>query len=242
MPKGGALIEQPKNRIWELDALRGVAILGVIVIHLLFDLGYFLGVTLHANPLLLFIQQYGGVVFVALSGLCATLGRRSFHRGAAVFACGMAVTAVTCAMAGLGMADDTVVIRFGVLHLLGVCMMLWPLLRRLPTWAMGLLGLALVVLGYWFDSFYVTLPWLFPLGLKTAAFQSADYWPLLPQLGWFLLGGVLGRTAYRERRSLLPRFPSEAAPVRFFRWCGRHSLWIYLLHQPVLYLLMLALP
>lgn len=235
-------MEQPKSRIWELDALRGVAILGVIVIHLLFDLGYFLGVTFHTNAALGFIERYGGVVFVVLSGLCATLGRRSFRRGAAVFACGMAVTAVTYGMVWLGMADETVIIRFGVLHLLGICMMLWPLLRRLPTWAMAVLGALLVVLGYWFNSFYVTVPWLFPLGLRTSGFQSADYWPLLPQLGWFLLGAVLGRTAYKERRTLLPRFPCEAAPVRFFRWCGRQSLWIYLLHQPALYLLMQILP
>lgn len=230
-------MEQPKSRIWELDALRGAAILGVIVIHLLFDLGYFLGVTFHTSVVLQFIQQYGGVVFVALSGLCATLGRRSFRRGAAVFACGMAVTAVTYGMVWLGMADETVIIRFGVLHLLGICMMLWPLLRRLPTWAMAVLGVLLVILGYWFNSFYVTVPWLFPLGLRTSGFQSADYWPLLPQLGWFLLGAVVGRTAYKERRTLLPRFPSAAAPVRFLCWCGRQSLWIYLLHQPALYLL-----
>ena len=228
-------MEQPKSRIWELDALRGVCILCVILIHLLFDLSYFLGVSIHANPILLFIQQYGGVVFVLLSGLCATLGRRSFRRGLAVFGCGMLVTLVTLAMVPLGMADSSVVVRFGVLHLLGICMMLWPLLKKLPTWAMALVSAVMVVLGYWFACLTVEAGWLFPLGLKSASFQSGDYWPLFPQLGWFLLGAVLGRTVYREKKTLLPRFPSEAAPVRFFRWCGRKSLWIYLIHQPLLY-------
>lgn len=229
-------MDQPKrSRIWELDALRGVCILCVILVHLLFDLSYFLGVSIHANPALLFIQQYGGVVFVLLSGLCATLGRHSFRRGLAVFGCGMLVTLVTWAMVPLGMADESVVVRFGVLHLLGLCMMLWPLLRKLPTWAMAVLGLVIVVLGYWFAGIEVGPGWLFPLGLKNASFQSGDYWPLFPQLGWFLLGAVLGRTVYREKKTLLPRFPSEAAPVRFLRWCGRQSLWIYLVHQPLLY-------
>lgn len=231
-------MEQSKSRIWELDALRGLSILCVIVIHLLFDLGYFLGLPIHTSAALLFVQQYGGAVFVVLSGLCATLGRHSFRRGVLVFACGMAVTAVTLGMVRLGMAGETVVIRFGVLHLLGLCMMLWPLLRRLPAWAMGVLGAALVVLGYWLLGVYVEQDWFFPLGLKTIDFYSADYFPLAPHLGWFLLGAVLGRTAYREKRTLLPRFPSEAAPVRLFRWCGRQSLWIYLLHQPLLYGLM----
>lgn len=231
-------MEQPNSRIWELDALRGLSILCVIVIHLLFDLSYFAGLSIHASGALLFVQQYGGVVFVALSGLCATLGRRSFRRGALVFACGLGVTAVTLGMVRLGMADQTVVIRFGVLHLLGVCMMLWPLLRRLPVWAMAALGAVLTVLGYWLMGVHVEPAWLFPLGLKTADFYSADYFPLLPHLGWFLLGAVLGRTVYREKRTRLPRFPSEAAPVRLLRWCGRRSLWIYLLHQPLLYVWM----
>lgn len=229
-------MDQPRaSRIWELDALRGVCILFVILVHLLFDLSYFLGVSIHSNPTLKFIQQYGGVVFVLLSGLCATLGRRSFRRGAAVFGCGMLVTLVTWAMVPLGMGDDSVVVRFGVLHLLGICMMVWPLFKKLPTWALAVLGGILVVLGYWFEGWTVDVGWLFPFGLKTAAFQSGDYWPLFPQLGWFLLGAVLGRTVYREKRTLLPRFPSEAAPVRFLRWCGRKSLWIYLVHQPLLY-------
>lgn len=225
----------PKARIWELDALRGIAILCVIVLHLLYDLQTFLGWHSLDNPTVHLVMQYGGVLFVVLSGLCATLGSRSFRRGVLVFVCGMAVTLVTWAMTRLGLADDSVRIRFGVLHLLGICMMLWPLLKRLPTWTLAALGVVLVVLGYWFVGLRVECRWLFPLGLKYEGFFSADYFPMCPQLGWFLLGTVLGRTAYREKRTLLPRFPSQAAPVRFFRWCGTHSLWIYLLHQPLIY-------
>ena len=229
-------MDQPRSaRIWELDALRGVCILCVILVHLLYDLSYFWGMSLHINPVLQFFQQYGGVVFVILSGVCVTLGHRSLRRGAVVFCCGMLISLVTFAMIPLGLADETVLIRFGVLHLLGVCMMLWPLFRKLPTWALAVLGAVFAGLGYWFNGLTVEAGWLFPLGLINTGFFSSDYWPLFPHLGWFLLGAVLGRTLYREKRTLLPRFPREAAPVRFLRWCGRHSLWIYLLHQPVLY-------
>ena len=219
----------PKARIWELDAFRGVAILAVILVHLLFDLRYFL------------IMQYGGVVFVVLSGICVTLGRRSLRRGLIVFGCAMAVTLVTEAMVWLGLDSGSIVVRFGVLHLLGLCMLLWPLLRRLPTGAMAVLGLVLVVLGYWFRTFQVEAVWLFPLGLTAPGFSSSDYFPLLPHLGWFLLGAVLGRTAYREKQTLLPRVNAQAAPIRFFSWCGRMSLFLYLGHQPVLYALVSAI-
>lgn len=232
----------PKARIWELDAFRGIAILAVMLIHLLFDLRYFLGLSLgYDNTVFQFIKQYGGVVFVVLSGICVTLGRRSFRRGLIVFGCAMAVTLVTLAMVYLGLDSGGVVVRFGVLHLLGIAMMLWPLLRRLPTWAMVAIGLPVVVLGYWFRTFYVAPGWLFPLGLTNAAFSSSDYFPLFPHLGWFLLGAALGRTAYREKRSLLPRVNAQCPPIRFFCWCGRMSLFLYLFHQPLLYGLVMIL-
>lgn len=235
-------MDAPKARIWELDAFRGIAILAVILIHLLFDLRYFLGLSLgYDNAVFQFVKQYGGVVFVVLSGICVTLGRRSFRRGLIVFGCAMAVTLVTLAMVWLGLDSGSVVVRFGVLHLLGIAMMLWPLLRRLPTWAMVAIGLPVVGLGYWFRTFYVTPEWLFPLGLTSAGFSSSDYFPLFPHLGWFLLGAALGRTAYREKRSLLPRVNAQCPPIRFFCWCGRMSLFLYLLHQPLLYGLVMIL-
>ena len=117
------------DRIWELDALRGVCILCVIAVHLIYDLGFFIGLDLHLPAWYVFIQQYGGVIFVILSGCCATLGSRSFRRGCIVFACGLLISLVTFGMYRLGMASRDVIVWFGVLHLLGVCMMLYPVYR-----------------------------------------------------------------------------------------------------------------
>ena len=225
------------DRIWELDALRGIMILCVVFIHFCFDLDYFLGIDFIKNPVLQFAMDHCGMSFVVLSGLCATIGRRSFRRGLQVFGCGMVITVVTAGMYFLNMADRFIIIYFGVLHLLGVCMMVWPALRRLPVWAWAVLGAVLVGLGWWFRTFTVSVPWLFPLGLTAPGFTSSDYFPLLPGLGWFLVGAVLGKFLYKEKRSLLPNFPAENFVVKFFRWCGTRSLWIYLIHQPVLYFL-----
>lgn len=223
------------ERIWELDALRGTAICCVILLHFLYDLQTFLGLSALSSPVIQAVMQYGGIVFVVLSGLCATLGSRSLRRGALVFACGMVITAVTMAMVQLGLAVESLVIRFGVLHLLGICMLLWPVLKKLPTWLQAALGVVFVALGMVFDTLRVKSRWLFPLGLRYLGFTSSDYFPLFPHLGWFLLGAAAGRTLYGRRQTRLPNFPSNTAPVRFFRWCGTHSLWLYLLHQPILY-------
>lgn len=224
-----------KTRIWELDAFRGFCILAVIVLHLLFDLSYFGGFFSLDGPVLVWIMQYGGVLFVLLSGLCATLGSRSFRRGLVVFGCGLLITLVTVGMVWLNMAELSLIIWFGVLHLLGVCMMVWPLFRRLPVWALAVLGLGFVGLGFWFRTLRVETFWLVSLGLRPVSFASSDYFPLFPHLGWFLLGAVLGRTVYREKQTRLPKFPSRVWPVRALQWCGRHSLWIYLVHQPVIF-------
>lgn len=224
-----------QQRIWELDAFRGLCILCVIIIHAVFDLRYFAGLDFQLHPIFQFVMDYGGILFVILSGICVTLGSRSVRRGLIVFGCGMVITLVTEGMIALNMADASVRIQFGVLHLLGVCMLLYALYRHLPTWLIAVLGAAIVVLGYWFQTFLIENPYMFFLGLRAPGFSAGDYFPLFPHLGWFMLGTVLGRTAYRQRRSLLPNFPAHAAPIRFLSACGRHSLWIYLAHQPVVY-------
>ncbi len=224
-----------RERIWELDFLRGFCILCVVIVHFIFDIGYFGGQSLELPALYTFIQENGGVIFIVLSGICVTLGSKSARRGLIVFACGMLITAVTVGMWRLGMAGRSILIQFGILHLLGISMLAYPLYRRLPLAVTAVLGAAIVVCGYWMLTLQVDSPWLFPFGLKAAGFSSSDYFPLLPHMGWFMLGTVLGRTVYRRKQTLLPRVRSHAAPIRFFCFCGRQSLWIYLLHQPVCY-------
>ncbi len=221
-----------KQRIWELDALRGLCILGMVAVHLVFDLG------LPAGPLFAAVQNWGGVAFFLISGLCATLGRRPVKRGALVFGAGALCTAVTWAGSHLGLLPDTTVIRFGVLHCLGLSMALWPVFRRLPAWALALLGCGLAALGLVLTQrVVISVPGFAWLGLRYPGFASADYFPLLPYLGFFLLGSVLGKTLYRKKRTLLPKLEGFWA-FRFLCWCGRNSLWIYLLHQPVLLILL----
>ena len=224
-----------KPRIWELDALRGVCILCVIVVHFLFDLSFFGGLDLTLPAWYVFIQEYGGAIFVVLSGVCVTLGSKSVRRGLIVFACGMLITAVTYGMYRLGMSGADVVVKFGVLHLLGVCMLVYPAFKKLPPAMLTVLGLVIAITGYAIRGVVVPQHWLFPLGLTYEGFTSSDYFPLFPQLGYFLIGAAIGKTAYREKRTFLPGAFQQTPVARFFCWCGRQSLFIYLLHQPIVY-------
>lgn len=222
-----------KYRIWELDAFRGICILGMIAVHLAYDLAA--AGTAPMPALFVFLSDWGGILFILLSGICATLGRRSIRRGLTVLVCGFLVSAVTWAIYRLGFAGKDILIYFGILHCLGSCMLLWPLLKRLPLGVRGVLGIAAIAAGLYLETQALAEhPYGLPFGFTFPGFTTSDYFPLLPNLGYFLLGSVLGHTLYRRQETLLPQVDPGHPVIRFLCWCGRFSLPIYLLHQPVI--------
>ncbi len=226
-----------KARIWELDALRGICILGMVVVHIFFDLAFFGGMDLGLPAWFDFVQHYGHVFFVLISGICATLGSHSFRRGVFVFCAGLLVSYVTLFMDYV-IGVSGIRIWFGILHMLGVCMMLYPLFKKLPFWLLGILGIGFIVLGFWLETVRVSVDFLFPLGLRSGnIFTGSDFFPIFPGLGWFLFGAGLGKLIYGKKQSLLPKTNANQPILRFFRFCGVQSLPIYLLHQPVIALI-----
>ena len=224
-----------KNRIWEIDALRGFLIPGMIMIHLIYDVVDLYGFIHWPYPLWysLYKNNYGAL-FLLVSGVSVTLGRRNIRRGLQVFACGMIVTAVTVGMYLIQMAGRGIIIYFGVLHCLGACMILWPLFRKMPPAILMLLGIAMALIGWQLRGMVFDTPWLLPFGFMFRGFSSSDYFPLFPNLGYFLLGAAFGKRFYPDRKTLLPKVDATHPIIRFFCFCGRHSLLIYLLHQPIL--------
>ena len=223
------------NRIWEIDALRGLCIPGMILIHLIYDVVNLYGFIHWPYPAWysLFKNNYGAL-FLVISGVSVTLGRRSVRRGLTVFGCGMIVTAATLGMYLMGMAGKGILIYFGVLHCLGVCMILWPVFRKLRPGHLLLVGIPLVLIGWRLRGQVWELPLLMPFGFTFPGFSSSDYFPLMPNLGYFLLGAALGRTFYAPKNTLFPQVDTQNPLIRLFCWMGRNSLTIYLLHQPIL--------
>lgn len=223
------------KRIWELDAFRGVCILCVIVVHFIFDLQLLFGILTDMPPVYDFIQMNGGILFIVLSGICVTLGSHNLRRGLIVAGGAAVITGVTVLL-----FDRDLYILFGILHLLSFCMLTYSLYRRLPPAAVFVIGAAVLAAGYWFNTFYVKNPFLFMLGLRTKQFASADYFPIFPYLGYFMIGTGLGKTVYKKKQTLFPVKNEKILPLRFLSFCGRHSFLIYLLHQPIVFGLCLA--
>ena len=219
-----------ENRISELDFARGFCILGMIAVHLIYDLTEMYPVFSAYPPLFVLIKNGGGIAFFLISGISVTLGRRHLCRGSLVFLCGCLVSAVT-SLAGF------LPIRFGVLQSLGSCMLCWKCFKTTKAKSLLAIGLVFVAAGWLFQQITVSAPFLYPLGLTAAGFESGDYFPLFPYLGYFLLGACFGKQYYRSRQSLLPQFSFSSRASRFLCLCGRHTLFLYLIHQPLLILL-----
>jgi uncharacterized membrane protein len=148
----------------------------MIVIHLIYDVVDLYGFVDWPYPAWysLFKNNYGAL-FLLISGVSVTLGSRSVRRGLTVFACGMIVTAVTLGMYLMGMAGRGILIYFGVLHCLGVCMLLWPAFRRLGPPGLLLAAVPLVGIGWWLRNQVFPTVWLMPLGVQFPGFVSSDY-------------------------------------------------------------------
>lgn len=234
------------NRIWFLDEARGLFIILMVLHHAAYD-----GVFLLGWPLdFLFSGWFGAVRtffaggFVLISGAACRLSRSNLRRGCRCLLLAAGLSLVTAWLI------PTQKIQFGVLHLLGCAMLLFalcrPLLDRIrPLWG-AVLGLTLFFLclpvpkgRLGLFSWQIILPGFLYQNAFTAAlgfpgpdYFSADYFPLIPWLFLFGAGTCLGvPLAQRKGPAGLYRRHS-----RFFAAAGRKSLWIYLAHQPVLYL------
>lgn len=224
-----------KKRIWELDALRGFFIWIIMFIHLSYDLVELYGIMEPVYPKLYAFQfAWGGTPFLVIAGISATLGSHPVKRGLVVIGGGMLCTIATLGMYLIGFAGRGIIIYLGVLHCIGICMLLWVLFRKWPWYALALSGILLAALGLYFKTLTVSHSWLIPFGLCPKGFVSSDYFPLLPNLGYFLFGAAIGKLIYKNKQSLFPNVNDSNIFLRFFCFCGRHSLAFYLIHQPVL--------
>ena len=225
------------DRIWELDAARGIAIICVCIVHAFYFLDHCSSLIINWSPFFYWVKQYGGTFFVILSGLCASLGSgRNVKRAAVVLGCGYVLTLATELLHRYGGENETILIRWGVLHMIGFAMFAYMLLRKLPDVLLLVLSLAMILGGYYLlANVRVEITWLYPLALRTDPFYAMDYFPILPHLGWFMFGSLAGKHLYREKKTLLDRKFRDSAVVRFFSFCGRNSLIIYMVHLPLFY-------
>jgi len=224
------------DRIWEIDFLRGLSIILMVGYHLLYDVGEMAGArsllgfsTDLSTPAWLAAQYFFAGLFVVLSGISSTLSRGNLRRGLKLLAIAVLVTAATLIF------DRSAAVHFGILHCLATSILIYGLTLEKANAAIcaaagsAVLGIS-AALPLALKGLAIGFDWLLPLGIRSPDYQSFDYFPLLPWFGIFLVGAALGKSVYAAKRSFIWR----QGPVTFINIAGRHSLLIYILHQPVI--------
>lgn len=244
-------VKDKKIRYGLLDTLRGITLISMILYHGTWDLVYLYGIKwdwFHGTGAYIW-QQSICWTFIFLSGFCWSLGKKPLKRGVLVFAGGAVITLITC----IFMPENKVV--FGVLTLIGSCMLLMiplhKLLQEVLQKRAGIItGFCISILlfvltrncndGYLgFEAWKIgKLPtaWYGKgiaafLGFPSPDFYSTDYFSLFP---WFFLflGGYFFYHLLNKEKRLTRAFTWE---IVLLSKVGRYSLPIYMLHQPVLY-------
>lgn len=234
-------VQKNSQRFWEIDFLRGIAIIMMIVFHFLYDLNFF-GI----YPINVFKGFWGifgkftFILFLLLVGISLTLSAskrqkegdfkfwRYLVRGIKIFLCGMIITLATY------IVIPDAYVKFGILHLIGVSIIIsFPFLRfkYLPIFT----GIIVILIGLYFQTFTINISWLNWLGLIPHTFRSVDHFPIFPYWGIVLIGIFIGKLMYTNfvRNFALPRIGNYPI-ISQVCFLGKYSLLIYLIHQPLL--------
>ncbi len=244
----------PAGRIDAIDAARGAALCAMIAYHFCFDLRHFglLAADFEHDPFWLGARALILGTFMALVGVSLVLAERASvsatgrperehrsaqHAGSPVSAAGFwrRLGLIAAAAGAVSLASFVVFpqsfIAFGVLHCIAIATLLARPLVTKPGLALAL-GVAMVAVGNLVSHPMFDAPALSFIGLRTSKPLAEDYVPLLPWAGVTLLGAAAARYA------LTPHATEVLARLRVPRslsWMGRHSLAIYLVHQPLLF-------
>ena len=253
MPQTQIQKKREYRRYELLDSFRGLVLISMIIFHFCWDLIYIFNVkwTWYKGTGAYIWQQSICWSFIFLSGFCWSLGKKHLKRGLLVFGAGAIVSFVTIVF----MPESRVI--FGVLTLIGTCMLVMALLEKYLKKVPSLAGFLIMILffictkninrgylGFEIWNFLKLPDFLYKgmimtfFGFTEPGFFSTDYFSLLPWLFLFLSGYFIYRMIDEKQNIMKKYFTEGCRPLSFL---GRHSLLIYMLHQPAVYGILLIM-
>ncbi len=229
---GSKAADRPRV-IW-LDLGRSAALLGMIVFHFARDMemfGWLAPGTTLSGGWALFARLIAGL-FIFLSGISFVLAHRQridWHAWArrvlAIAGSASLVTLVTY------VAFPGQFIYFGILHAIAFFSVVGLIFLRVPVLLTSSAAFAMLVVEAAFGKSLISTPWLAWTGLSTAVRPAMDFIPVVPWFAAFLCGMAFAEAA---PPALFWARSTVSTVTRLLAWPGRHSLLIYLVHQPAL--------
>ncbi len=237
------------ERYWEVDAIRGFSLLGMIFFHTIFLLGIFHIISIEVWDWICNYIWLGTSIFVIICGVSLILRhgrmagspRKEYYmaivkRGVEIIVIGVMI-AVVCSVFIHFFIRDGRYMYFNFLQMMGWSMILAIPFLRLGKWNV-IFAVLLIALGLFLET--ATGPaWLMPLGILPDGFLPRDYFPILPWLGIMLLGVAAGSVLYPKGYRRF-KVPDGGRVGHWLARVGKYPLQIYILHLPIIGAVILA--
>lgn len=233
------------NRFEILDCWRGFAMVLMIIFHFCYDLSYFGYIEIQITQGFWRAFRYLIVIqFLLLVGISLQLAHQSSinwnsMRNRSLY---LAFSCFLVTLSGFFIAPDMIII-FGILQLILVSSWFALVFLKYPKIAL-ILSLPIFIAGHYISFNIFNSSWLYWIGFTTYRPRTFDYAPLFPWFGVVLLGIYLGSRilaskTLQQKLSLSKKQPSKSKfinkIIQILSWFGRHSLLVYMVHQPLLF-------
>lgn len=221
-----------------IDILRGIAIALMIFYHFSYDLTYFkfIRFDFYNDIFWLTLRTIIVSLFLTLVGVSLVLATQNGInvRRYALRLGWLLVLSIAITVNSYFMFPDRLIV-FGILHFIAFASVAGLLFVRLYIPSL-VLGIGIILLDLLFQHPYFDQYWIHWIGLMTHRPATEDYVPVIPWFGVVLIGIFIGQTIVRsESLQRILSINSDKVIMRSLAFSGRHSLLIYVIHQPILF-------
>lgn len=232
---------QPRRRLAFIDVARGLALVAMALYHFVWDLeffGYVAAGTAGTGGWKIFARLIASS-FLFLAGYSLVLGQwpKIRVKGFLWRFAKIAGAAALITLATYFAFPDTFIF-FGILHAIAAASVIGLIFLQLPAVVSFVAAAAAIAAPFYLRAPAFDAPWLWWVGLSETLPRSNDYVPLLPWIGPFLIGLGIAKLFHARLVAALASRPAVESEGRLWMrplvFGGRHSLAIYLIHQPVL--------
>ncbi len=229
-------------RYQKLDVIRGGALIGMILFHANYILEevFYIQTLLFSSLFWYILGKSVAITFIFVSGISFFLSvqdknidpiiHNALKKCFILTAIAISISIITY----LFFYDQR--ISWGIIHFFAIATLIGLIFVRLWSWNISI-GIVWIIFGYSLSQMSIDTDLLIPIGLTPMDYYSADYYPIFPWFGYYLIGYGVASSLYRYWY-FARIFSSSVSIMQPIAFIGRYSLLIYILHVPILYVVM----
>lgn len=223
------LIPKTSNRITELDFFRGIALILMVYFHLIWSMseiyGYSVVYSFWAN---FYIGKISAILFILISGIVYALGNFKRKRFLLLTTIALGISGITY------IYNNEYFIRFGIIHFFALSSLLAVVFKNSNKYVLLVLWIVVIWAWSWIGNIPVNEDYFSFIWIISTWFQSTDFYPLIPRFGVYLLGMGISKMFYTKKKNIFWTI-FNVWPINFV---GRNTLLIYIIHQPIIILVL----